>query len=294
MRDYLKNFSGSYRDKIPVFMRTLREHVLDIPYGQDELEDIKSRNEMMIHYDYTNARLNRRIKATIKYQQEAHKRLQGILSPKEIDGLFAYGNGMILRGGYDAADRCHVIVLAAAIWILDQLNLQGDLQKAYPYIPEVDDDEVLCHPVMHPQYDDELICGMVKLLLYRNHDAFGGLGTMEYLAVNYDVAVTSYYSTDEIIYSTPTDYANNRGAYFMTRVTDDLGIIKSRNSYTNDNVEDSLANNCWYWLRSPGVYQNVAAIVSYSGLIRFSGGMVDYAHGGIRPAMWVNLEDGEN
>ena len=118
--------------------------------------------------------------------------------------------------------------------------------------------------------------------------------TMEYLAVNYDVAVTSYYSTDEIIYSTPTDYANNRGAYFMTRVTDDLGIIKSRNSYTNDNVEDSLANNCWYWLRSPGVYQNVAAIVSYSGLIRFSGGMVDYAHGGIRPAMWVNLEDGEN
>ena len=176
MRDYLKNYSGSYKDKIPVFMRTIREYVLDIPYGRDELEDIKSRNEMMIHYDYTNARLNRRIKATIKYQQEAHKRLQGILSPKEIDGLFAYSNGMILRGGYDAADRCHVIVLAAAIWILDQLNLQGDLQKAYPYIPEVDDDEVLCHPVMHPQYDDELICGMVKLLLYRNHDAFGGLG----------------------------------------------------------------------------------------------------------------------
>ena len=43
-------------------------------------------------------------------------------------------------------------------------------------MPEVDEDELLCPYVVHPQYDQELICSMVKLLLYRNRDSYGGLG----------------------------------------------------------------------------------------------------------------------
>lgn len=179
MRYYLANFSGSYQEKVSALMRMMKEYTIDIPYGKDELADVKSRNEMLMHYDYTNTRLNRRIKATVKYQQEAHKQLQGVLSAKEIDGLFAYGNGMLLRGGYDTVDKNRLLTLAAAIWILDQLNLQGDLLKVYPYIPELDDEEVLCPYVAHPQYDYELICGMVKLLLYRNRDSYGGLGLHE-------------------------------------------------------------------------------------------------------------------
>lgn len=179
MRYYLENFSGSYQEKVTALMRMMKEYAIDIPYGKDELADVKSRNEMLMHYDYTNPRLNRRIKATVKYQQEAHKQLQGVLSAKEIDGLFAYGNGMLLRGGYDTVDKNRLLTLAAAIWILDQLNLQGDLLKVYPYIPELDDEEVLCPYVVHPQYDYELICGMVKLLLYRNRDSYGGLGLHE-------------------------------------------------------------------------------------------------------------------
>lgn len=179
MRYYLANFSGSYQEKVSALMRMMKEYAIDIPYGKDELADVKSRNEMLMHYDYTNTRLNRRIKATVKYQQEAHKQLQGVLSAKEIDGLFAYGNGMLLRGGYDTVDKNRLLTLAAAIWILDQLNLQGDLLKVYPYIPELDDEEVLCPYVVHPQYDYELICGMVKLLLYRNRDSYGGLGLHE-------------------------------------------------------------------------------------------------------------------
>ena len=179
MRYYLANFSGSYQEKVSALMRMMKEYAIDIPYGKDELADVKSRNEMLMHYDYTNTRLNRRIKATVKYQQEAHKQLQGVLSAKEIDSLFAYGNGMLLRGGYDTVDKNRLLTLAAAIWILDQLNLQGDLLKVYPYIPELDDEEVLCPYVVHPQYDYELICGMVKLLLYRNRDSYGGLGLHE-------------------------------------------------------------------------------------------------------------------
>jgi hypothetical protein len=179
MVDYLRDFSGSYQDKVSALMRMIKEQTIDIPYGKDELKDIKSRNEMRAHYDHTNTRLKWRINATVKYRQEVHKRLQGVLAPREIDGLFAYSNSMILRGGYDAADHNRMITLAAAIWILDQLNLQGDLLKAYPYIPEMDDGEVLCPYVMHPQYDYELVCGVVKLLLYRNSDSYGGLGEHE-------------------------------------------------------------------------------------------------------------------
>lgn len=179
MRYYLENFSGSYQEKVTALMRMMKEYAIDIPYGKDELADVKSRNEMLMHYDYTNPRLNRRIKATVKYQQEAHKQLQGELSTKEVDGLFAYGNGMLLRGGYNTVDKNRFVTLAAAIWILDQLNLQGDLLKVYPYIPELDAEEVLCPYVAHPQYDYELICGMVKLLLYRNRDTYSGLGLHE-------------------------------------------------------------------------------------------------------------------
>lgn len=179
MIDYLQDFDGSYQDKVSALMRMTMEHAAGRSYGTGELKDIKSRNEMRAYYDYTNIRLKRRIKATVKYQQEAHKQLQGVLSSKEVDGLFAYGNAMIFSGGYDTADHNHMITLAAAIWILDQLNLQGDLLKAYPYIPEMDDGEILCPYVMHLQYDYELVCGMVKLLLYRNCNSYGGLGLHE-------------------------------------------------------------------------------------------------------------------
>ena len=174
--DYFRNFTGSFEKKVAQMMKFMKDSSATIPYGTDELSNIQSKNQLLEHYDFTNARMNRRIQATVKYRDKAVKLLADKLSQKEIEELFAYSNTMILRGGYNAVDHNRFVTLAAAIWILDQLSLQGCLQKAFPYLPEVDEDELLCPYVVHPQYDQELICSMVKLLLYRNRDSYGGLG----------------------------------------------------------------------------------------------------------------------
>lgn len=177
--DYFRNFTGSFENKVAQMMKFMKDSAATIPYGADELSDIQSKNQLLEHYDYTTARMKRRIQATVKYRDKANKLLADKMPQKEIDELFAHCNGLILRGGYNAVDHNRFITLAVAVWILDQLSLQGCLQKAFPHLREMDEDEILCPYVVHPQYDQELICCVVKLLLYRNCDSYGGLGKHE-------------------------------------------------------------------------------------------------------------------
>ena len=177
--DYFRDFTGSFEKKVAQMMKLMKDSAATIPYGTDELSNIQSKNQLLDHYDFTTARMNRRIQATVKHRDTALKQLADKLSTKEIEGLFAYSNGLILRGGYNAVDHNRFITLAAAIWILDQLSLQGCLQNAFPYLPEVDEDELFCPYAVHPQYDQELICSVIKLLLYRNCDSYGGLAKHE-------------------------------------------------------------------------------------------------------------------
>jgi hypothetical protein len=46
----------------------------------------------------------------------------------------------------------------------------------------------------------------------------------------------------------------------------------------------------WWWLRSPGYHQHYAANVSRSGYVYGNGTCVSHDGGGVRPALWVNLE----
>ena len=46
----------------------------------------------------------------------------------------------------------------------------------------------------------------------------------------------------------------------------------------------------WWWLRSPGTYSNLAAIVRIGGYVFVLGGNVFRGSGGVRPALWLNLE----
>jgi len=43
----------------------------------------------------------------------------------------------------------------------------------------------------------------------------------------------------------------------------------------------------WWWLRSAGVQDNCAAIVTSEGSIGYAGTIVNYADRGLRPAMWI-------
>ena len=70
--------------------------------------------------------------------------------------------------------------------------------------------------------------------------------------------------------------------YVASRVT------PSRNS-------DSAGNSalCWWWLRSPGTYPDLAACVNIDGSVRSSGSYVGYVNGAVRPAMWIDLSEGD-
>lgn len=48
----------------------------------------------------------------------------------------------------------------------------------------------------------------------------------------------------------------------------------------------------WWWLRSPGKYDDNAAIVSNNGDVNKYGHNVGYGIVAVRPALWVNLDSG--
>jgi len=47
----------------------------------------------------------------------------------------------------------------------------------------------------------------------------------------------------------------------------------------------------WWWLRSPGQHDNFNANISINGTIMMQGISSDNQGGGVRPAMWINLEN---
>ena len=74
-----------------------------------------------------------------------------------------------------------------------------------------------------------------------------------------------YFNSDRARQCKPTDYAVANGA------------------------GESDSGNCWWWLRSPGLYQNFAAFVNSDGDVSEGGGFVDYVTGAVRPALWIDL-----
>jgi len=50
-----------------------------------------------------------------------------------------------------------------------------------------------------------------------------------------------------------------------------------------------LAGDSWWWLRSPGLYENFAASVGKGGWICYGGDSVQYCKGSVRPAFWLNI-----
>ena len=76
-----------------------------------------------------------------------------------------------------------------------------------------------------------------------------------------------YFASDEARMCVPTDYAVARGAY----VNSDNGT-------------------CWWWLRSPGYYQNYAADVLLGGDVYEGGYGVNHGDCAVRPAMWISID----
>ena len=82
-----------------------------------------------------------------------------------------------------------------------------------------------------------------------------------------------YFKTEEERMCVPTAYAKANGAYMSS-------------SYTKGGVA-----TCWWWLRSPGLFQHLAADVYRDGSVISRGYNINNGHGGVRPAMWIELGD---
>lgn len=163
MKSYLHEMPGSYEEKIKECYKLMAKTFCH----QDSTGDFSSIRKAELHYDYTPAALKKRLSATLSYRTKATKELSGIENPKYLAETVAFSNCLILRGGYNNYDICMPVVLASAIWILDQLNLQGNLDALYPLLPDVNDEDII-PPVHHPQYDWELFGALAKLIYYRN------------------------------------------------------------------------------------------------------------------------------
>ena len=61
--------------------------------------------------------------------------------------------------------------------------------------------------------------------------------------------------------------------------------VKAQGAYTS-----TSNGNCWWWLRSPGYSQNLAAYVNYDGSVNYNGLYVGSDLGAVRPALWINLK----
>ena len=89
-----------------------------------------------------------------------------------------------------------------------------------------------------------------------------------------------YFSSDSARQCAPTDYAIAQGAY------------------ANSNYKIDGKAACWWWLRSPGGFQSLAASVLSSGSVYYEGGVfydsdyniVSFDRACVRPALWINLE----
>ena len=79
--------------------------------------------------------------------------------------------------------------------------------------------------------------------------------------------VNKYFSSDSARQCKPTDYAVANGAY----------------------VYSSNGTCCWWWLRSPGHSQDIAAGVYHGGDVDATGDHVRRDYSAVRPALWIDL-----
>ena len=166
MYSCLDNFSGSFEQKVTQLYQQWRQN-----RGNISEEKFNSSHEYDLHYDFTSSLTKKRVSATVAYQSFLQKELGDIASSELLNDMFAFSNGMILRGGYTNFDISFSVIVASAIWILDQLKLQGDLEKIYPYLPLVPDDEKFTF-VHHPQYSEDLIESVTKLICDKDEDDY--------------------------------------------------------------------------------------------------------------------------
>lgn len=72
-----------------------------------------------------------------------------------------------------------------------------------------------------------------------------------------------------------------------------LSIEEVEEYFNNDESRQATntdGEDCWWWLRSPGITTGLAVGVNSDGSVSYGGTLVDNSYGAVRPALWVNLD----
>lgn len=125
------------------------------------------------HYMYTPEQIQRRARTAVRYEQTACEKLKYRGGIKNFRTYWLHMASLPLKGGYDSVDIFSDVVMAAAIWILDELSVSGKLDELYPFIRdacEYDCSDVIRY--FHPSYDSELISALINVIRHRNDDLY--------------------------------------------------------------------------------------------------------------------------
>lgn len=116
-----------------------------------------------------------------------------------------------------------------------------------------------------PDYQDLILPTDVKTPDNPKHGTEGGTNTNDKVfLLSYEEADT-YFESNAARKASPTEYAKTRG------------------------VETISTQNCWWWLRTPGIYAVDVCGVHDTGAVDDLGCYVNNNQAGVRPAIWVTI-----
>lgn len=117
--------------------------------------------------------VRRRIKAAIKYEEIARDKLKYKGGMKGFHDFWVYLTSLVSNGSYDSADIFSDGIMAAAIWILDEINLADKMDELYPLVADASEED--CSDFLaykHPAYDSGLISAVINTIRHRNDDLY--------------------------------------------------------------------------------------------------------------------------
>ena len=118
---------------------------------------------------------------------------------------------------------------------------------------------------------------------YLDWNIDGGNNTQDKIFLLSYAEANRYFGIQLQNYNVPESYNNMKARVKPTT----YAIMQGASTSSSNKTADGMASG-WWWLRSPGIFLNSAAIVHYDGSLSSNG--VSYHHGCVRPALWINLE----
>ena len=91
------------------------------------------------------------------------------------------------------------------------------------------------------------------------------------------------------INTNPSNYDEERICYALRKPARKAQYAIAQGAYTSSNYSVGGKETCWWWLRSPGIYSDIAAYVSNVGSVDYDGVSVDRDKVAVRPALWIDL-----